>query len=117
MVPWINAAFKESSITLQQDGAKSHTANRVQERCNRNVAGFWTKELWPPSSLDLNPMDFAVWSILESNASSSYHPRVTSLKAKLKHLWGKISQETIRASCNQVTDRLRCVVEAKGGHM
>ena len=52
LVPWINAAFKESSITLQQDGAKSNTANRVQERCNRNVAGFWTKELWPPSSHD-----------------------------------------------------------------
>ena len=75
------------------------------------------KELWPPSSPDLNPMDFSVWSILESNAGSSYHSRVTSLKAKLKYCWENISPETIRASFNQVTDRLRCVVEAKGGYI
>ena len=117
LVPWINATFKESGITLQQDGATSHTANLVQEWCNKNMAGFWTKELWPPSSPDLNPMDFAIWSILESNACSSYHSSVTSLKAKLKHCWDQISPETIRASCNQVTDRLRRVVEAKGGYI
>ena len=49
LVPWINATFKETGITLQQDGATSHTANHVQEWCNKNIAGFWTKELWPPS--------------------------------------------------------------------
>ena len=85
LVPWINATFKESGITLQQDGATSHTANLVQEWCNKNMAGFWTKESCPHSSPDLNPMDIAVWSILESNACSSYLPSVTSLKAKLKH--------------------------------
>ena len=74
------------------------------------------KELWPPSSPDLNLMDFAVWSILESNACSSYHPSARSLKAKLKHCWDTIIPGTIHASCNQVTDRLRHVVEAKGGY-
>ena len=77
LVPWIDATSMELGITLQHDGATSNTANLVQE--------WWTKELWPPSSPDLNPMDFAVWSILESNASSYYHPSVSSLKAKLKH--------------------------------
>ena len=109
----MNATFKESGITLQQ-GATSHTANLVQEWCNKNMAGFWTKELWPHSSPDLNPMDFAVWSILESNACPSYHPSVTSLRAKLRHCWDKISPEISCASCNQVTDRLGCIVVANG---
>ena len=87
MVPWINATSKESGITLQQDGATSHTANLVQEWCNKNMVGFWTKELCPHSSPELNPMDIAVWSILESNACSSFHPSVMSLKAKLKHFF------------------------------
>ena len=77
------------------------------------MADLLTKELWPPSP-DLNPMDFAVWSILESNACSSYHQSVTSLKGKLKHWWDKILPETTRASCNPDTDRLGRVVEAKG---
>ena len=41
----------------------------------------------------------------------------TSLKTELKHCWDKISPEIIRASCNQVTDRLRHVVEGKGGYI
>ena len=105
LVPWINATFKESGIALQQDDATPHTANLVHEWCIKNMAVLWTKELWPPSSPDFNPMDFTAWSILESNDCSSYHPNVTSLKARLKHCWDKSSPETIRASCNQVTDR------------
>ena len=77
------------------------------------MAAFWTKEFWPPSTPDIYPMDFAAWSILESNACSSNHQSVASLKAKLKHCWDKISPETIHVSCNQVIDRLRRVVEAK----
>ena len=31
LVPWVNTTFGESRITLQKDGATSHTANLVQE--------------------------------------------------------------------------------------
>ena len=60
LVHWIDVTFREDGITLQQDGTTSHTANIVQEWCKENMAGFWPKELWPPSSPDLNPMDFAI---------------------------------------------------------
>ena len=52
-----------------------------------------------------------------SNACSSYHQSVTSLYAKLKHCSDNISPEIIRASCNQVTDRLTHVVESNGGYI
>ena len=57
-VLWINATFRESGITLQKDGATFHTANLVQEWCNK----IWQvlKELWPSSLPDLNQMDFAI---------------------------------------------------------
>ena len=81
------------------------------------MVDFWPKELWPPSSPDLNPMDFAIWSILESKACSSNHRSIESLMVKLKSCWDEISQETLRASCNQVADRLTRVVKAKGGYI
>ena len=84
LVPWINATFKESGITLQQDGATSHTANLVQELRNNNMGSFWTKELWPPS-LDLSLMNFAVWSILERNACS---PKCYIIKGYIEALLG-----------------------------
>ena len=117
LVPWINATFGESGNILQHDGATSHTANRVWEWCKRNMTGFWPKELWNPSSPDLSSMDFAVWSILESKACSSNHPNLGALKNRLKACWDEISEETVRASCSQVPDRLRRVVKAKGGYI
>ena len=96
----INRKLKETGITFQQDQATSHSANIVQEWCNDNIAGFWGKNLWPPSSPGLNPMDLAILksnflSILGSNPCSFSHRSVTSLKAKLRHCWAKISPETI----------------------
>ena len=116
-VPWIKATFRESGIILQQDGATFQTSNRVQEWCKRNVTGFWPKELWSPSSPDLNPMDFAIRSILERKACSSNDPNIGTLKNRLKICWNKISEETVRASCSQVPDRLRRIVKAKGGYV
>jgi len=28
---------------------------------------FWSKEFWPPNSPDLNPLDYYVWSVVESD--------------------------------------------------
>ena len=33
--------------------------------CKTNFKGFLGEGSWPPSSPDLNPMDFGIWSILE----------------------------------------------------
>lgn len=43
LVSWENATFKESRITLQQDGNASHTANLVEEWHNKKMAIVWTK--------------------------------------------------------------------------
>ena len=54
---------------------------------------FWSKELWPPSSPDLNRMDFSVWSMLETEACRSPHTTVESLKVSLVKAWAKIPQK------------------------
>ena len=47
---------------FQKDGAPSHTLNRTQQWCHENLGwdGFWPKEMWPPCSLELSPMDFSI---------------------------------------------------------
>ena len=37
---------------------------------------LWSEELWPPSSLDLNPMECGIWSILKQKACSQSHSSV-----------------------------------------
>ena len=84
LIPWINRMFKETGITLQQDGATSYTANVVQGqygRCKDNTAGFWGKDLRPPSSPDLKPIDFAIRSILEKNSCSSSYQKCSNAES------------------------------------
>ncbi|KAI6650840.1 Transposase [Oopsacas minuta] len=62
--------FENQPFIFQQDGAPAHTANSTQEWLWTNIPDFISKVEWPPSSPDLNPLDFSVWSILESSACS-----------------------------------------------
>ena len=53
-----------------------------------------------PSSPDLNPMDYSIWSILEVNACVTSHAKVEALKASLKTAWVALSQNVVRATAS-----------------
>ncbi|KAI6657855.1 hypothetical protein LOD99_597 [Oopsacas minuta] len=84
----------------QQDGAPAHTSNATQAWLRSNNPNFIGKEEWPPYSPDLNPMDYSIWSILETNACSKSHTNVESLKRALCREWERIPQETLCAAVN-----------------
>ena len=109
--------FKDRPFTFQQDGAPSHTAKKTQDWCERHFPAFWRKELWPPSSPDLNPLDFCVWSILEKEACATAHDSTETLKKTLERQWAKIPQETFRAAVKSFRGRLERVIAANGGHI
>ena len=71
-------------------------------------------QFWPPSSPDLNPMDFGIWSMLEHKACATSHKNIDALKHLLEKSWNEISPETLYVTCSQVIDRLRCMICAKG---
>ncbi|KAF2344614.1 hypothetical protein FHG87_024630, partial [Trinorchestia longiramus] len=51
-------------------------------------------------SPDLNPLDFSIWSILETRVLATPHTSLKFLKAKLQKEWEAILQEQIRAACD-----------------
>ena len=117
VVPWINTLALKNNLTLQQDDATAHTAKNVQAWCKKNFTAFLSKKMWPPSSPDLNPMDFGIWSILKQKACTVSHPNVEVLKKKGTESWDQIENETVRATCAQVIQRLRCVIREKSGYI
>ena len=62
-------------------------------------------------------MGSCVWSLLEADACASSHVSIEALKNSLKKAWVKIPQETLRKSAEGFCGRLKCVVQAKGGHI
>ncbi|XP_076042036.1 uncharacterized protein LOC143025940 [Oratosquilla oratoria] len=109
--------FKDHPFTFQQDGAPSHTSRKTQDWCSRQFSRFWSKEMWPPSSPDLNPMDFCVWSLLEAKACSVAHSSVDALKQSLQREWVKIPQDKLRASVENFRERIERVIRVKGDHI
>jgi inhibitor of nuclear factor kappa-B kinase subunit alpha len=115
LVPWLRKNYPEGNYVFQQDGAPAHTSNRTQKWMAENLANFWSKEVWPPSSPDLNPLDYSVWGVLEGKACKTSHPSVDALKVSIVKAWRTLSKEYIVKTCRSFRTRLEKVVDAEGG--
>lgn len=80
--------------------------------CQVNFRDTWTKELWLSNSLDLNPMDFSVWSILESKACTKENRLIEVLKRSLEKVWAEILVETLAKIVGNFGKRLKFCVAA-----
>ena len=114
--PWAKKTYGDKGWTFQQDGATSHTARVTQQWCEDNCPGFITKDQWPPSPPDLNPMDYTMWSVLEKEACSKPHKKIDDLKRSLISAWQKIPDAVVRAAVRDFRRRLAAAVKAGGGH-
>ena len=111
LISWCKSLYGEDNWTLQHDGATSHTAQVTQVWCESNCPTWISKKKWPPSSPDLNPLDYSLWSILESEACSKPSLSIKALKLKLMKIWEKIPMEIVHASINDFSRRLHAVVK------
>ncbi len=61
---WLKRTYPLGNYIFQQDGAPAHTSKKVQNFLASSLAEFWSMDLWPPSSPDLNPLNFFWWSVI-----------------------------------------------------
>lgn len=115
--PWADDHYGGRSWVFQQDSAPAHKARIVQTWLRENVPDFISTQDWPPYSPDLNPLDFSVWSILESKVSTVRHASIKSLKATLIREWNRIPQNVLRDCVAAFSKRLAMVVKARGGYI
>lgn len=107
--------FKNKQWIFTQDGAPAHTARTTRQWFLDNNVPYLAN--WPPSSPDLNPMDFSLWNALETAACSRPHLTVKSLKEALLKAWKELPQATIAKACRAVPKRIRQVEAANGEHI
>ncbi len=107
--------FKNRKWTFQQDSAPSNKEKTNQQWCRDNLPEFISTDDWPPSSPDLNPLNYSIWGFLESRVNAKRHSSVESLKITLKKEWANLSMKYIRTTIDSWPDRLKDCIKNKGG--
>jgi len=77
---------------------------------------FIRPDLWPPNSLDLNPVDYKIWGVVQERVYQSRVHSIDDLKQRLLHVWHGMDQSIIDTAVDEWRLRLRACVRAKGGH-
>lgn len=114
VLPWAQKHFRKRIWCFQQDGAPAHKARIVQDWCRQNFPDFIDFNQWPPSSPDLNPLDYSVWSVLEAKACSKSHSSVDSLKKSLQKAWEELDVAYLSATVEDFLKRLGACITAHG---
>jgi hypothetical protein len=97
--------------------ATQNTAKINQDWLKANLKDHWSKEIWPPSSNDCNPLDYFMWSEVEREVNKHPHNTLASLNAKILVVMTKIDREVVIPACKRVQPRIEAVVEANDEFM
>lgn len=114
VIPWANQHFGNQFWCFQQDSAPAHKAKKVQQFLAENCPDFISCDEWPPSSPDLNPMDYSVWNMLQARVNSKVHRSVDALKRCLKKEWEKMDLKVVTKCYNAWWGKLDSCIKAKG---
>ena len=100
---------------FQQDSAPSHTASTTQEWLAENFHDHVTPNIWPPSSPDLNPLDYYVWGVVERETNKHAHNTKDSLKAAIGDIMANINKNHLINARSRCRSRIEAVIEVEGG--
>jgi len=101
---------------FQQDGAPAHRNRETVELLKEVTPDFIQPSLWPPNSPDLNPVDYAIWGIMqETVCNKGKIANVEELCQRIVDEWERLDQRIIDGAVKEWQKRLRACSAAEGG--
>jgi len=79
-------------FTFQQDSAPAHPARETVVLLSAETPDFISALDWPPNSPDVNPVDYAIWGILQKRVYRSQIRGVDHLKERVIEEWHRFDQ-------------------------
>jgi hypothetical protein len=116
--PWLTANFDQGTrFFFIQDGAPCHTANIIKDWAERHFHEFIGKDMWPPNSPDLNPLDYGLWAKVQQHACAYPHINKEDLKISIICAWEDLDWVFVSNTVRAFRPRLERVIAAEGGYI
>jgi len=100
-----------------QPPTPAHRSRHTVAYLNANVPEIIEPVNWPPTSPDLNPVDYSIWGCLQQLV---YHEPIRDaehLKEVILCCWAEITQALVDSAIDQWSSRVDAVIKARGGHI
>ena len=65
----------------------------------------------------VNPLDYAIYGILENKTNATSHPNIGSLKIAIEEEWNKMSEEFFLKVWKLVQRPVDTIIEKTGSHI
>ena len=73
VIPWCNQVAGGRPWVWQQDSVLAHKSKETQAWLQKECYDFVPFSHWPPSSPDLNPLDYFIWSYIKNITNMTSH--------------------------------------------
>ena len=117
VIPWCNQVAGSRPWVWQQDSAPAHKFKETQAWLQKECYDFVPFSHWHPSSPDLNPLDYFVWSYVENITNMTSHNTKASLIAASRRVFTDLPPALVEKACSQFRIRIEPVIEAEGGYI
>ena len=107
VIPWCNQVAGGRPWVWPQNSAPAHKSKETQAKL-LSLA---------PLLLDLNPLDYFVWSYVENITNMTSHNTKASLIAAIRRVFAELPPALVEKACSQFRIRIEAVIEAEGGYI
>ena len=114
VIPWCNQVAGGRPWVWQQDSTPAHKSKSPRLGFRRSATTFTLLSL-APSSPDLNPLDYFVWSYVENITIMTSHNTIASLIAATRRVFAELPPALVEKACSQFRIRIEAVIEAEEG--
>ena len=113
VIPWCNQVDGGRPGVWQQDLAPTHKSKETQAWLQKECYDFVPFSHWPPTSPDLDPLDYFVWSYLENITNMTSHDTKASLIAAIRRVFAELPPALVEKAFSQFRIRIEAVIEAE----
>ena len=113
--PLVQSGGRWRTLGVAAGLGASPQVQRDSGLASEGVLRLGTLLLLAPSSPDLNPLDYFVWSYVENITNMTSHNTKASLIAAIRRIFAELPPAPMEKACSQFRIRIEAVIEAEGG--